>query len=186
VDPNQWTARSIVLPGTDQIITAPLCNTSDPCYSDAQTRIMNTDSIWNEFCSDCSEACSTAEFTITPSSVLAPSSTFIYTVKDFVEQSGIPLPTNWPQNWQTEIQNNYVAVDIVCETTRVESYTESATIGGVDLLSNVGGQTGLWIGISFLSIMEIVEMLYRLIRYHVYIYILRRRIQNEKNEETHL
>ncbi|CAF4410788.1 unnamed protein product, partial [Adineta steineri] len=30
--------------------------------------------------------------------------------------------------------------------------------------SNVGGQTGLWIGISFLSLMELAEMIYRLIR----------------------
>jgi hypothetical protein len=39
----------------------------------------------------------------------------------------------------------------------------------VDVLSNVGGQTGLWIGVSFLSIMELAEMLYRLIRYQYYV-----------------
>jgi len=84
--------------------------------------------------------------------------------KEAVENLGIPLAANWSETWQTEIQNNYVAVDVVCETTVVETYTESASITIVDLISNVGGQTGLWIGISFLSLMELVEMLYRLIR----------------------
>jgi hypothetical protein len=96
---------------------------------------------------------------------------------EIVANSGIPLGPNWTETWQTEIQNNYVAVDVVCETTVVETYTESASITIVDLISNVGGQTGLWIGISFLSLMEIVEMFYRLIRYHCH--ILRRRIRGE-------
>ncbi len=48
----------------------------------------------------------------------------------------------------SEIENNYIAVHFVCEPTRVEAYTEDASISGVDLLSNVGGHTGLWIGIS--------------------------------------
>jgi hypothetical protein len=41
------------------------------------------------------------------------------------------------------MQNNYVAVDVVCVTTIVETYTESASINFVDLISNLGGQTGL-------------------------------------------
>ncbi|CAF3987504.1 unnamed protein product, partial [Rotaria sp. Silwood1] len=83
-----------------------------------------------------------------------------------------------------EIQNNYVAVDVVCETNRVEAYTQDASISSVDLLSNVGGHTGLWIGISFLSIMELVEMLYRLIRYHYY--ILRGKIRRRNQEQSWL
>ncbi|CAF4945099.1 unnamed protein product, partial [Rotaria sp. Silwood1] len=44
-------------------------------------------------------------------------------------------------------------------------------------LSNVGGQTGLWIGISFLSVMEFIEMLYRILRYEFH--IIRRAITNK-------
>jgi hypothetical protein len=65
----------------------------------------------------------------------------------------------------SEIQANYIAVDVVCESTQVESYTQQPTIDAIALLSNVGGQTRLWIGISFLSLVEVAEMLYRLIRY---------------------
>ncbi|CAF3695950.1 unnamed protein product [Rotaria sp. Silwood1] len=181
ISPYQWTTQSIVLPGTDEIIEAPLCNATNECYAKAQVRITTTNSIWDQFCSDCSQACSTVDFTITPSAVSAPSSVRIPEIKEFVEKSGITLPKNWTTTWQSEIQNNYVAVDVVCETTRVETYTQDASVSGVDVLSNVGGHTGLWIGISFLSIMELVEMLYRLIRYHYY--ILEGRIQRRNLEQ---
>jgi hypothetical protein len=181
VTPYQWTARSIVIPGTDQIIVAPLCNITDECYTNATSRITNSDSIWNEYCSGCSEACATVDFTVTPSSVAAPSMFYMDRYKSFVENSGIGLPVNWSTTWQTQFANNYISVDVVCETTRVETYTDDASIGAVDLLSNVGGQTGLWIGISFLSMMELIEVLYRLIRYQYY--ILRRRTQNEATNE---
>ena len=51
--------------------------------------------------------------------------------------------------------------------TFVENSTQSAQINIVDVLSNIGGLTGLWIGISFLSLMEFAEMIYRLIRHQL-------------------
>ncbi len=177
VNPSEWAARSVVLPSTDKIIQAPLCQFDASCYVNATDRITSTDSIWKQYCSGCLQECSTVDFTITTSAVAAPSIQYAEIYKDAVENSGITLAANWSETWQTEMQNNYVAVDVVCETTVVETYTESASITFVDLISNVGGQTGLWIGISFLSLMEIVELVYRLIRYHCH--ILRRRIRGE-------
>ncbi|CAF2958817.1 unnamed protein product, partial [Rotaria sp. Silwood2] len=77
--------------------------------------------------------------------------------------------------WQDEIRKNYLTINVVRETSIVENSTQSATMGVVDVFSNVGGQTGLWIGISLLSIMELIEMLYRLIRNEFH--IIRRKIQ---------
>jgi hypothetical protein len=64
----------------------------------------------------------------------------------------------------TEIRANYISLEVVCETTRTEIYSQQASVSAVDLLSNIGGQTGLWIGMSFLSLLEFVEMVYRLLR----------------------
>jgi hypothetical protein len=94
-----------------------------------------------------------------------------------VESLPVPLPANWSTNWQSQLQNNYVAVDIVCESTQVENYTQVPSISQVDVLSNVGGLSGLWIGMSFLSIVEIIEMLYRLCRYEFY--VIKQVIQNK-------
>jgi len=165
VNPYEWSARSVVLPGTDTIIEAPLCSFLSTCYLDATVRLTNSTSLWNQFCSNCTQECSTVDFLITPSGVAAPSISYAYIAKDFVESVSVPLPTNWTANWLSEVQNNYVSLDVVCESTLVENYTQQASISPVDVFSSVGGETGLWIGISFLSLMELVEMLYRLCHY---------------------
>jgi hypothetical protein len=177
VNPLQWSARSIVLPGTTQVIDAPLCNITDSCYRKAVARFNVGDGIYYQYCAECGTQCSTIKFLTRISSLSAPPEWMMTDIKTFVESTSVPLPSNWSTIWQTEIQKNYVALDVVCETTLIENYTDSASISGVDVVSNVGGHTGLWIGISFLSLMEIVEMVYRLIRYHCY--VLRRRIRNE-------
>ncbi|CAF3287705.1 unnamed protein product [Rotaria sp. Silwood2] len=169
VSPNEWSARSIVLPGTNTIIQAPLCNATSTCFSTAAVRISKTTSIWDQFCSDCLQECSTAGFTVTSSSIAAPSVQYAYATKTFLESLSVPLPTNWTTNWLNEVQNNFISLEVVCESTQVENYTQQASLSSVDVLSNVGGQTGLWIGISFLSVMEFIEMLYRILRYQFYI-----------------
>ncbi len=182
MNPYEWSTRSIVLPGTNTIITVPLCDFANTCYLDAMTRLSNTTSIWNKFCSNCTQECSTVDFLITPSSVAAPSLPYAYIAKIFVESTSVPLPADWSTNWLTEVENNYISLDVVCESTLVENYTQSASISGVDVLSNVGGLTGLWIGMSLLSIMEIVEMLYRLFRYEYH--FIRGTLQNNFVQEA--
>ncbi|CAF0965271.1 unnamed protein product [Rotaria sordida] len=182
VSPHQWTAQSIVLPSTNKIIVAPLCNKTDRCYDNATIRIRSTNSIWDQFCTDCSQACSAVDFTVTPSVVSAPSDVRLSDIKKFVETSNIPLPKNWSTTWQSEIENNFVSVDVVCQTPRIETYTQDASISGIDVLSNVGGHTGLWIGVSFLSIMEFVEMIYRLTRYHYY--VIKERIRGQNQQQS--
>jgi hypothetical protein len=75
------------------------------------------------------------------------------------------LAANWSTTWGQQIHANYLQVSVIRETIIVENYTQIATIQLVDLLSNIGGQTSLWIGMSFLSMMELIEMFYRLIRH---------------------
>ncbi|CAF3341058.1 unnamed protein product [Rotaria socialis] len=165
VSPYEWSARSIVLPGTNKIAEAPLCNLTDVCYTVAGLKITKISSIWDQYCSHCHQECSTVTFALMKSSIAAPSMPFIFATKAHIESLPIPLPANWSTNWLSEIQNNYVSLEVVCESNQVENYTEEASVTAVSVLSSVGGHTGLWIGISFLSIMEFIEMLYRLCRY---------------------
>ena len=99
-------------------------------------------------------------------------------MKAFVESTGVPLPSNWNNTWATEIPNNYIALEVLRQSVLVENYSQDASLSPVDVLSNVGGHTGLWIGISFLSIMELVEMLYRLARLESH--IIMRKIKGNK------
>ncbi|CAF0858103.1 unnamed protein product [Adineta ricciae] len=170
VHPEKFTTRTIMRP--------------DPCYSAAADRLVNTDSLWNQYCSDCSEACTSSDFTITPSSASTLSNEYAYIYKFAVENMSVPLPADWATSWINWMRKDYISVDIVTETNLVETYTQDPSIGPVDLISNIGGNTGLWIGISFLSLMELVEMLYRLLRYHCY--FVRRRMRNSNNNNTRL
>ena len=143
------------------------------CFKNATGRLSNSDSLWSEYCSDCKPACSTVEFVITSSAAKTITSSYLMYTKRFVEKTSVPLPSNWSNIWSEEIQDNYIAVDFVSQSNSVENYTQEASMSGVDVLSNVGGHTGLWIGISFLSIMELVEMIFRLIRHHLYHFLNR-------------
>ncbi len=164
VNPFAWAYRSVVLPGTTTVINALLCNISDTCYGEAAGILRASESITTEYCGACAQSCSTVEFMTTSSSISAPPQWLLSDIKEFVESSSIPLPANWSTTWTSEIQANYVAINVVCESTNIDNYTQTATLTAVDVISNVGGQTGLWIGISFLSLMEVAEMLFRLAR----------------------
>ncbi|UJR24443.1 hypothetical protein I4U23_005819 [Adineta vaga] len=165
VDPSQWSARYVLPLGSTTVIHTQLCNLSDSCYVNATNRFQSSSDISGKYGSNCGLDCSNIEFPLKISSSLAPMEWDIDDIKTFVESSSIPLPLNWSITWRSDIQTNYVGLDIVCETTKVTSYTQQASLSPVDVLSNIGGQTGLWIGISFLSLMEVAEMLYRLIRH---------------------
>ncbi|CAF2079938.1 unnamed protein product [Rotaria magnacalcarata] len=164
-NPNFWNIQAVVTLDSQKTINISLCNMSNPCPGERRTMLMNTVSIWNEYCSDCTGECSATDFTIKSSSLLTPQSAMLADIKRFVESSNIPLSSNWSTSWISDIQSNYVALDVAYASFRTDVYTQQATLGPVDVLSNVGGQTGLWIGISFLSMLEIVEMIYRLFHY---------------------
>ena len=166
--PFRWTVRSMILPGTDQPMAIPYCKINNPCYNAAVSELMNTKSIWSTYCFDCTQECWTADFAIKSSSLSAPPAFLMNDIKNFVEASGVPLAVNWSTSWMTEIQSSYLSLEVAYESTRTEVYVEQPTIAPVDVISNVGGQTGLWIGISFLSLMEIAEMIYRLLHYQCY------------------
>lgn len=151
---------------------------NDYCYLTAANQLANSSDDWDQYCSHCTQACFTADYMITPSASMAASDYSLYLAKIFVESTGVPLPSNWANNWLTHTQNNYIGLEVLRQSVLVENYSQDASLSPVDVLSNVGGHTGLWIGISFLSIMELVEMLYRLCRLEVHILV--RKIKDRK------
>ena len=165
INPSRWTASSVAVPGTNKTINPPLCEMSNPCYIDAISELMNTYSIWSTLCADCTQECFISDFAIKASSLAAPPPYLMNSIAEFVKSTNVPLSDNWNTSQMDEIQSNYLSMEVSYETTRTEVYNEQATLSPVDVLSNVGGQTGLWIGISFLSLMELAEMLFRLVRY---------------------
>ena len=133
----------------------------------AAAELANSSALIHEYCSDCKQACSSTSYIVTPSSVLAPTAAVAYETKVDIESKGVPLTQSWTTDWEREVTKNYLKLEVICQSPLVENTTEQPLINAIDVLSSIGGQTGLWIGISFLSIMEIVEMLYRLLRHQL-------------------
>ncbi|CAF1441884.1 unnamed protein product [Rotaria magnacalcarata] len=98
----------------------------------------------HQYCSHCLPECFTVTCALTTSSVVAPSTRYASSTKAYLESMSVPLSADWSTNWLSEIQNNYVALGVVCESTQVENYTQEASVGPANVLSDVGGHTKLW------------------------------------------
>ncbi|CAF3449650.1 unnamed protein product [Rotaria sp. Silwood2] len=143
------------------MIVAPLCNLTDNCFYQATNAYLMTLSNESDSDSYCPQECSTTDFLVKKSSLLTPLEWQMSDIKSFVENTSIPLTSDWSTTWREQIHKNYLAISIIQETSIIENNTQSAQLSVVDVLSNIGGQTGLWVGISLLSIMELIEMFYR-------------------------
>ena len=164
-NPNLWGARWVMNMTTRETIRAHLCNEANTCFVSAMDQLLRSSSLFEAYCSECFEECTMTDFIIQASSLAAPYDWQKNAIKILVENSSVSLPPDWSTAWNTYITASYLAISVVRQSGLAENSTQTATIGLVDVLSNLGGQTGLWIGISFLSIMEVIEMLYRLLRY---------------------
>ncbi|CAF4076295.1 unnamed protein product [Adineta steineri] len=169
IDPTLWNIRSLTLPSTNKTIFAPLCKSNDTCFIGAVNTLLNSFDLQNIYCFDCLQQCTLKNFFIQTSSLAAVFEWEMHGIKAFVENSSIPLPSDWSAAWRTYVQDSYLVLRVVRETNLIENYTQKAQLSVVDVLSDIGGQTGLWIGISFLSLMEFIEMIYRLIRYQCHL-----------------
>ncbi|UJR20215.1 hypothetical protein I4U23_023346 [Adineta vaga] len=176
VNPTLWDIRKIILPNSSYAFIAPLCNRSDLCPIEASQKFFSSVTNSAESGGHCPQQCSMIDFLVKKSSLASPMEWQYAGIKNFVEQSSIPYPSDWSTRWREYISANYLAVNILRETHVVENNIQKASIDPVALLSNIGGQTGLWLGISLLSIMELFEMFYRLLRYQCC--IIRSKIEN--------
>ncbi|CAF1053650.1 unnamed protein product [Brachionus calyciflorus] len=68
-----------------------------------------------------------------------------------------------------DLKKELAALNIFYETSGYEEVTERESIDFVSLLSNIGGIAGLFLGISVLSLVEIIELGFKIL--HVLIEI---------------
>ena len=79
------------------------------------------------------------------------------------------LNKNIVDETQEQIEpGNIVSVNIYFKSNSIKKITEKPAILPQDLLANVGGAMGLFLGISFLSFVEIVEILFEIVHYFVH------------------
>lgn len=119
---------------------------------------MFLDECWNEQSNDnstdssCTQPCDEGSYDITVSSSKWPSSSLTLigecTEGQYYNQTCYEMYTN-----------NGALVEIYYEKLNYETMDESAAYTVSTLLSNIGGQIGLWLGMSVISVIEIIVLI---------------------------
>ena len=61
-----------------------------------------------------------------------------------------------------DLRNNVLAINVYYSKLNYKSYQEFAKTEMVDLVSNIGGTIGLFLGVSFLSFIEIIDLFFHI------------------------
>ncbi|CAK8691199.1 unnamed protein product [Clavelina lepadiformis] len=65
------------------------------------------------------------------------------------------------------LKTNLVGLSVFYDTLSITTAVESKAVTESGLISDIGGQFGLWIGISVVTLFEILRLFYRLLNYHL-------------------
>lgn len=115
-----------------------------------------------EVCGDtnCPLECDSITYGTTISSVVYPSEIFASRLKDNTEIQR--LFGGRDDMTVAELRENMLGINVYYNTLSYISFTESAKTELVDLVAGIGGTLGLFLGISFLSFIEIFDLLFYL------------------------
>lgn len=102
--------------------------------------------------SSCPPPCSQEEFKISTSLAVWPSENYEVFYQDELEKRGKFVWSDFDS-----LRKNVLKVQIFFEELNVEMIKEQKSYGIADFASDIGGQLGLWIGFSVLTIAEFIE-----------------------------
>ncbi|XP_072050916.1 epithelial sodium channel subunit beta-like isoform X2 [Amphiura filiformis] len=110
----------------------------------------------------CTFACIEDIFTHVVSYSLWPNDKHKPTVQDGIKDISDNLKRN-VENDTSFVEKNVVKLNVYYDELTYDYIYHTATYGEYDLLSDIGGNVGLWIGISVLTVVELFELLYDVI-----------------------
>ena len=132
-------ARQQYGPDTETFRSLPECTLENLCCEIQQT-------ISPQSC-NCNQACKTTSFITTNSYSSFPAE---FAIVDILSENNIT---------QDVLSPNFLSVNVYYETPNVEVQTTNDAYSAVALLSDIGGQLGLFLGVSFISVLEFVTWL---------------------------
>ncbi|XP_077992375.1 epithelial sodium channel subunit alpha-like [Glandiceps talaboti] len=125
----------------------------------------------------CTESCTETSYRTRVTSSLWPNKNYKPQIIQEVKQISSSLNTMVGMD-SSFAENNLCKLNIYYEEFNFEAITESPKYEEEDLLSDLGGQLGLWIGMSFISVFEFLEFCYDVCRWLHYKLSNRSRIRN--------
>ena len=131
-------------PDSDRFANYPDCNINNTCCYIEQ--------IYRPESCNCVSACEYTTFDISTSYTAFPAKNSLQTLIEVLQnETGEAFPTN-----MSFYEENFLSIDIYFESLNVELQTTKDAYGVVALLSDIGGQLGLFLGVSVISVMEFV------------------------------
>lgn len=113
----------------------------------------------NEFCGEnCPLECDSITYTTSSSSVIYPSDIFASLLKDNKEIQ--ERFDNRQDVTVDELRANILSLAVYYNSLSYLSFTEIVKIEMVDLVAGIGGTLGLFLGVSFLSAVEIFDLFF--------------------------
>ncbi|XP_045161050.2 amiloride-sensitive sodium channel subunit beta-like [Mercenaria mercenaria] len=108
---------------------------------------------------ECNNPCRDAQYTVSVSGRQWPSQSYAGLLKEGVCKT-IPEECSLMASFSNrqELGKNFLLLNIYYETLNFESIVEEPLIDPFTFLSSIGGALGLWIGLSMLSVCEILQL----------------------------
>ncbi|UJR30356.1 hypothetical protein I4U23_017891 [Adineta vaga] len=158
---------------TNKIKTNDSCSLKNKCFNNRH----RLNSI--QYCPHCLPECELIQYTIQSSYADYPNFRSIEKVSKRIKRFLRRINSTSYENRSTCSKNpneafldDIVAVGITASPYATEILSESPMYTWVDLISSIGGQTGLWIGVSLISFVELVELLFLLFRHLIRSFII--------------
>ena len=138
------------------------CQTIDDircCYSVNYILQTSNGKFEREMClNECPLECEYVTYITSVSTSVYPSSSYADGIIKYMIQARL----NKQNVSLYDIRNNMLAINVYYSKLNYKSYQESAKTEMVDLVSNIGGTIGLFLGVSFLSFIEIIDLFFHL------------------------
>ncbi|XP_033634671.1 amiloride-sensitive sodium channel subunit gamma-like isoform X1 [Asterias rubens] len=140
----------------------------DPCLSTNASQVSCKETVELEYANEdfdcsCTSPCQEASFEMTVSSAAWPNSLFVDQVRQELMDISDVFKTK-VRNDQNFVQNNVLKLQVYYEQLNYEMIVHTPKYNFFGLISNLGGQVGLWIGISMCTVFEVVELLFDIVK----------------------
>jgi hypothetical protein len=135
------------------------------CISNSSSFFYNNKSLNEECYIKCPKECDKIEYNLVTSLADYPTIFHANLMKAFFENYKDIYPSHFYNFTDlSEFKKDVLAINIYFQDISYTNIEQSLVIDTLDLISSVGGLLGLWIGASVLSLVEIIELIFKLIK----------------------